>query len=144
MNRKEMFDAFDMTEIDKCKKKYAQEVRQKYPQEIVEECERRTAGYDRTDCASIKEEGNRINRRLVELMDRDPADAEVQKLVAEWRQLINDRFYTCTPDILRGLRGLGDLYVADERFTAYYDKCKPGLAVFLRDVIHVYCNNVEA
>jgi hypothetical protein len=30
-------------------------------------------------------------------------------------------------------------HVNDPRFTATFDKVKPGLAVFLRDVIRVYC-----
>jgi hypothetical protein len=30
---------------------------------------------------------------------------------------------------------LGEMYVADERFTAFYDAVRPGLAVFLRDAI---------
>jgi hypothetical protein len=54
--------------------------------------------------------------------------------------VITDYFYECTLEIFRGL---GDLYVTDERFTAYYDKIKPGLAKFLRDAIHVYCDNLE-
>ena len=34
-------------------------------------------------------------------------------------------------------RGIAELYVADERFAAYYDKSVPGCARFLRDsVLH--------
>ena len=32
-------------------------------------------------------------------------------------------------------RGLAELYVQDERFTAYYDKSVPGCARFLRDAV---------
>ena len=34
--------------------------------------------------------------------------------------------------------GLAQMYVDDERFTAYYDKEQPGTAEFLRDAIHIY------
>ena len=34
--------------------------------------------------------------------------------------------------------GIAQMYVEDERFTAYYDKVQPGLAVFLRDAINIY------
>lgn len=34
--------------------------------------------------------------------------------------------------------GVADMYVADERFTAFYDKKQPGLAKFLRDSIYVF------
>ena len=32
---------------------------------------------------------------------------------------------------------LGDMYVADPRFTATYDRYQPGLARFLRDAIRI-------
>ena len=34
--------------------------------------------------------------------------------------------------------GVAQLYVDDERFTAYYDKEQPGTAAFLRDAILIY------
>ena len=34
--------------------------------------------------------------------------------------------------------GLGNMYVADERFKAYYDVEQPGTAEFLRDAILIY------
>jgi hypothetical protein len=34
--------------------------------------------------------------------------------------------------------GLAQMYVDDERFTAYYDKEQPGSAKFLRDAILIY------
>jgi len=30
-------------------------------------------------------------------------------------------------------RGLGDMYVTDERFTVHYDAIEPGLAQYVRD-----------
>ena len=36
---------------------------------------------------------------------------------------------------------LAQMYVDDERFTAYYDKIVPGCAVFLRDAMKVYTDN---
>ncbi len=32
-------------------------------------------------------------------------------------------------------KNLGDAYVEDERFRAFYDKYRPGAAAFLRDAI---------
>jgi hypothetical protein len=33
-------------------------------------------------------------------------------------------------------RNLGEMYVSDERFKAFYDTMRPGLAEHLRDAIH--------
>ncbi len=37
--------------------------------------------------------------------------------------------------------GLGQMYVADPRFTAYYDEHGEGTAVFVRDAVAHYANN---
>ena len=37
--------------------------------------------------------------------------------------------------------GLAQMYVDDERFTAYYDKLAPGMTIFLRDAVLHYLNN---
>ena len=49
------------------------------------------------------------------------------------RRHIDDRFYDLTPEFHRTL---GDMYVADPRFTATYDDQEPGLAQYVRDAIH--------
>ena len=36
-------------------------------------------------------------------------------------------------------KGLGEMYVADERFRAIYDKLAPVCTEFLRDAINFYC-----
>lgn len=104
---------------------------------MVDESYRRTAKYSKAHWALIQAETDEINRAIASLMDRDPADSEVQARVGQWFRLINDRFYTCTLEILRGL---GDLYVDDSRFTEHYDKVRPGLAKFMRKAMHVYCD----
>jgi DNA-binding transcriptional MerR regulator len=53
MDIKEMFEGFDMTEIEKHKEKYADEARQLYGKEIVEATEKRTSGYTKDDWAAI-------------------------------------------------------------------------------------------
>jgi hypothetical protein len=47
-------------------------------------------------------------------------------------------YYDCTLEIFRGL---GDLYVMDERFTRNIDKDQPGYAAFLQKAMHIYCDN---
>jgi hypothetical protein len=70
-------------------------------------------------------------------MDRDPADPAVQDLIARHHRLINERFFACPPKVYRQI---GDGYVDDPRFAAFYDRVKPGLARFKRDAIRVYCD----
>ncbi len=49
-------------------------------------------------------------------------------LAEEHRQHISRWYYDCPPAMHAGL---GEMYVADERFTAYYESVAPGLARYL-------------
>jgi hypothetical protein len=40
-------------------------------------------------------------------------------------------------------RGLADMYLADERFTANYDNVEPGLAQYVHDAIHANADRQE-
>ena len=43
---------------------------------------------------------------------------------------------------VKGLAGLAELYVMDDRFTAYYDRETPDAAPFLRDAIKRYTSSL--
>lgn len=131
---KQLFDGFDQ-------KQYEGEVQQRWGQSAAyKESARRTARYTKADWVEIKAEMEAIGSGLAALIDRDPGAAEVQAVVQRHFQHINDRFYTLTPAFYRGL---GELYVADYRFTEKIDKVKPGLAAFWRDAIAVFCDRAE-
>lgn len=136
-----MFDGFDMTEIEKHKEKYAEETKEKYGDtDAYKESMRRTSKYTKEDWAKIAVKDEEINSKIIANMDKGPSDPIVQEGIAEKRQLITDNYYNCTVEIFRGL---GDLYVTDERFTKNIDKNKPGYAKFLREAIHYYCDNLN-
>lgn len=141
MTKKEMFQAFDMSEIEKHQQQYAEETKQKYGQtEAYKESQKKTAAYSKDDWASIQARGNEIYQNIAALMDHSPADMQVQKAIGACRQHITDSFYNCTPEIFRGL---GDLYIQDGRFTASINKVKPGLARFMSEAIRLYCDNID-
>ena len=61
---------------------------------------------------------------------------EAQTLVKELQKYITENYYTCTDEILTGL---GQMYVADERFKTNIDKHAPGTAAFISEAIATYC-----
>lgn len=61
--------------------------------------------------------------------------AEAQSLVKKWQDYITAHYYTCTKEILRGL---GQMYVGDERFTQHIDQYGDGTAAFMAAAIVVY------
>ena len=62
--------------------------------------------------------------------------AEAQELVGKLQAHITDNYYTCINEILAGL---GEMYVADERFKNNIDKYGEGTADFVAEAIAVFC-----
>lgn len=128
---------FDSTAIEAAQKQYAEEVQKRWGgTDACRESQRRTAAYERDDWAAIEAEQEALFRGFAAAMDGDPSGPEAQALVADWQQHITRRFYPCTKEILSGL---GELYVADQRFSGNIDRFGDGLAAFISSAIAAYC-----
>ena len=69
--------------------------------------------------------------------EMDPAADEAQALVKKLQEFITANYYTCTKQILMGL---GQMYVADERFRENIDRAGgAGTAEFVSKAIEIYC-----
>ena len=133
-----MIQAFDMSEIEAHKKKYAKEVKERYGKtEAYRESEEKTKAYKEKDWERITAEGNIFFQSFAKLMDQGPDDAAVQTCLGEYQRYITRSFYQCNIDIFRGL---GQLYVTDSKFTANIDQHGEGLAEFLSQAIAIYCD----
>ena len=64
----------------------------------------------------------------------DASSNEAQALLAKLQAHITANYYTCTDEILAGL---GQMYVADERFKKNIDKYGEGTAEFVAEAIKV-------
>ena len=95
---------------------------------------RRTKGYTRADWERIRAEGDAVNAQLAAALEAGlPATSpEAMDAAEAARRHIDTWFYDCSHDVHRGL---GDLYVADPRFTKTYEDVAPGLAQYVRDAI---------
>ncbi len=65
-----------------------------------------------------------------------PDSIEAQNLVKMLKNHITENYYLCTNEILMGL---GQMYIADERFKNNIDKRASGTAAFICEAIEVYC-----
>ena len=61
---------------------------------------------------------------------------QVQELVETLQNHISENYYRCTDEILAGL---GQMYVADERFRSNIDQHAEGTAAFVCEAIKCYC-----
>ncbi len=95
--------------------------------------------YTKVQQAAIIAEGQANMQAMAALMDRSPGSPEVQAVVARWHQHLK---YFYEPSIER-MRGLGQMYLDDPRFTTVYEKVRKGLAIYMKLAIDVYCDGLE-
>ena len=122
-------------------KSYETEARERYGNTVAyREHEQKTKHY-------TKEKWDEANDGLMAIFAEFAAckdsgasadSAEAQALVAKLQTYITANYYTCTDEILAGL---GQMYVADERFKKNIDKYGEGTAEFAAEGIRIYVEN---
>lgn len=131
MTPSELFDVFG----DDDPTQYADEAERRWGDtEAYRESRRRTSGYRKTDWVTLKEEGDQIECRFAQVMAAgEQADSIAAMDVAESHRLFVSRwFYPCSPQMHTGL---AQMYVADPRFAAHYEKRAVGLAQYVHDAV---------
>lgn len=131
---KEMdFSAFDRTDIDR----YASEAKARWGQtDAWKEYEQKSRG---KTAAEMKDKGAAlmdIFREMGAVRPAAPDSDEAQALIEKLRACITENFYTCTPEILRGL---GQMYVCGGEMTDNIDAAGgKGTAEFAHRAIEIY------
>ncbi len=136
MTDKEKFEGFKQKLIDDNEKKYGKEIRAKYGDEQVDKSNQKVKGMTEEQYTEVEKLAADVLTTLAEAFATgDPAGELAQKAAHLHRQWLCYYWDSYTKE---AHAGLAQMYVDDERFTAYYDKNQPGTAVFLRDAIHIY------
>ena len=106
--------------------------------DAYKEYEKKTADYSGQKWDDVANGMDHIMAEFAICMRKDesPDSAEAQNLVKMLQNYITENFYLCKKEILAGL---GQMYVADERFRKNIDKHADGTAVFISEAIAVYC-----
>ena len=127
-NEEEMFVAFDHTQ-------YEEEVKERWGDtDAYKQSRERLKGMTKADYDRLAAENEAFVAKLAATFTSGvAADSEQAMDLAEEARLAIDRqFYECSKAMHVNL---GEMYVADPRFTATYDTHAEGLAVWFRDAI---------
>lgn len=125
------FSAFNKSEIDK----YADEAKRKWENTAAykEFAEKHSDSDDKT------EEFMQIFAEIGKIKHLEPDSQTVQSMIKKLQNFITENYYTCTDDILKGL---GQMYIADERFKNNIDSAGGnGTAEFTAQAINTYYKN---
>ncbi len=127
--------AFDNSEFEK----YKTEAKEKWGETpAYKEHAEKTKNYSRQKWNNLAAGMNHIMAEFAVCMKNAemPDSVEAQNLVKTLQNHITENYYLCTNEILSGL---GQMYVADERFKNNIDKHADGTAAFISKAIGIYC-----
>jgi DNA-binding transcriptional MerR regulator len=130
MNANGLFEGFSEEEQDD----YAREAEQAYDPETVKTSNRKWKAYPPEEKKRILADGKAIFVDLTAAISKGAESAEVQAIIARWHQNMQN-FWSPNDE---QLVGLAELYDADGRFRANFDRLDPKLAEFMRESVKVY------
>lgn len=139
MKDEALFNGLSFDELKAHEAKHETEVQTRWgDSEAYHTSKQRADQRSKDDWETLSQDQLNLVRPLVDLFQADVPieDEHVQAVVRANHQFISDNFYACSLDMFSGL---GQMYVMDERFTAFYDRFAPGLAVYYNDAIQHYC-----
>ena len=136
MTDKQKFEGFKEKLINDNEQKYGKEIREKYGDKTVDASNAKLRGMSQEDYQAM----TNLGEEVFELLERastagDPASDLAQELAAKHKEWL---MYSWSDYSKEAHAGLAEMYVADERFTTYYDKRVKNGAQFLRDAILIY------
>ena len=141
MTDREKFEGFKQKMIDDNEKKYGEEIRTKYGDEQVDESYKKFKNMTKEQYDEVEKLSLELNETLKKAFATgNPAGELAQKAADLHRQWLSYFWGSYSKE---AHAGLAQMYVEDERFTAYYDKEQPGTAKFLRDAILIYTGMEE-
>lgn len=136
MSNERKFEAFKKRAVEHNEEAYGAEIRSKYGDKEVDDANTAVMNLTQEQYQEWTALSQEIQARLeaavqADLSPESEAGKEICTLHRRWLTITGNRYDPAKH------RGIAELYVLDERFTAYYDKRLPGCARFLRDaVIH--------
>ena len=136
MSDKEKFEGFKQDLINENEKKYGKESRSQYGDDAINRSNEKVKNMTKQQ----HEEVTILSKTLMEKLAQAKAQGDPKGLLAQEVADLH-RKWLCFywPEYSKQAHAaLAQMYVDDERFTAYYDKESPGTAKFLRDALLVY------
>ncbi|WP_083633563.1 MerR family transcriptional regulator [Alkalihalophilus pseudofirmus] len=125
MTSEEKFKGFDFSHNP-----YEKEARERYGDKKVDETAKGMT-------QERQEEMNNLYRELAAIRHTDPASKEAQEAIKKWFILLNKiGSYS-----LDAFKGLGQMYILDDRFTKNIDQFGEGLAQFMSEAMGRYADD---
>lgn len=118
---------------------YRSEAMARWGKDTVQGVEDTLRSFSKQEMETLKQDLHQITARLTALMGSDPASDEVQQCIAQRYQIIlKITGGKITTNKLEYFRKLGELYVADNRYTPVNGMPSMELALFIKEATDYY------
>src|SRR5690606_20743368 len=111
MSPKDRFAGFDFSSNP-----YEQEARERWGDEAVDRSNRKLNSMTKEEQQTLQDQMNEVYRKLAGLIGQSPESDAAQEAIKEWYNILNHMgggyHYS-----LEAFKGLGQMYIDDERFT---------------------------
>lgn len=140
MTDSEKFEGFKQKMIDENETTYGQEIRKNYGEKAVDRSNQKVAGMSEAQFSEWQKLDEAILQQLAAArVNGDASSDEAQHIAELHKKWLS---FTWSDYSQEAHRNLAEMYVSDERFTAYYDeKAGRGAAAFLREAIDQFTKN---
>ena len=137
MDDKAKFEGMKRELMEQNEREHGAEVRDRWGDAAADDANRKMLNLSEAEFERFQELGRAINEALEAAVTSgaDPSGDEGELVYRLHREWLGFTWNFYTPE---AHRGLGEMYVADERFTAYYDGNVAGCAAWLRDAIKAH------
>ena len=125
-----------MSEPEDLTANHEEEARERWgATEAFQESQKRLASYSTVEKKNAQAAQEEALQGILDVMDSGFAPTSTEAIVAadHCRQVISRWYFECTPEMHKQL---ATLYVTDERFRAFYESRREGLAQYFHDAIH--------
>lgn len=130
-----LFDAF----WEKHETEYAAEAEQRWGHtDAYKQSKERTKHLTKDDFKKMAKDADVFMKKFVACIESGPDSDETQAMIQQHYESLRT-FYDPSPELYRSL---AEMYVADDRFRAYYDKYDPRMADFIKEAMIVYCETL--
>lgn len=138
MSDKEKLQGFGKRLIEANEKAYGAEIRARYGNEVIDASNKKLESLTEAEYGDITALEEEIKRLLAKAVTDGDAGCEAAQKACALHQKWLSHYW---PDGLYSPqmhRNMAEMYLADERFKAYYEAIAPGCAQLLHDAIYLY------
>lgn len=141
MTDQEKFEAFKEQMVRENEEKYGDEIRGKYGSEEVDVSHQKILNMSEEDWECFQSIEKEIRTRLEEgvRLGMKPDSEEAKRIVILHKEWLGKTWKAYKAE---SHKAIAAMYIADERFQIYYDKCVPGCARLLEQSIRFWADKL--